>query len=341
MSNYDDPSEIDSVELKIQAASGTPNLTFFANGRHQIPIEIIAKAKKINEITGEEKILRISQSKWIEMLSLCFAESDEKLNKMGNQNWCFTSEKNEFSGEIATGAHQLVEASIIILYVYTYDVGAIQLSVSLDTANGKHFTTADNAIGAEQMSIPIASVNEIYYWIENLSINTSGKKDSKDQPRLYYGREEKFFKCFYKNYYFSLKNGLRIVKANVYNYGDVNSETQWISCYKNINYNSYMIASHPYGNTISTGLFGFDDTFTDYTYRLKQSDVIYNDKSNSICYTHLTFLTAEVWKGYHEILDKSPIMLEPHFEIYDEYGNYGSFYVDFSDDLTSIVVGNY
>lgn len=341
MCDFDDPSDIDSVELKIQSVSGTLNSTIYANGRHQIPVKIIAKAKKINEITGEEKVLCISNSKWIEMLGLCFAESDVTLNNMGNENWCFTSVKNEFAGDAVMRAQRNIGSAIIILYVYTYKTDLRRLAVNLNTINGKHFTTADNAVGAEQMSISVTSINEINYFKQDLTVNMS-LRHSDDRHRLWTGYNIKeTFKCLYNNYYIGLKNGLRIVKANTFNYDGSNSNKKWVSVFKNSPQNNeYQIVSHPFDNIEKSEYCGFDNTVYNYVYELDQK-VTYNDRKYLICYTLMTFLTHTIFVWNNSIGNVGTFDHHPWFELYDQYGNYGNFSINFTEDLKDIVIENY
>ncbi|SPP30985.1 hypothetical protein ARAF_0087 [Arsenophonus endosymbiont of Aleurodicus floccissimus] len=58
------------------------------------------------------------------------------------------------------------------MYVYSYDANKIKrISVNLDTNNGKHFTTADNPVGAEKMSVAIKTLRPIYYGTKNVDFN--------------------------------------------------------------------------------------------------------------------------------------------------------------------------
>jgi hypothetical protein len=163
---YDNPSDIEYMDtLKIQTVSGTLSPKIYANGKNQLPIEITVKASN-----KSHEPLNISKDTWINLLSLCFAESDKKLSRKGNSGWCFTDVENDYSKEIqgrSLQSNRVTKADdgtvIIIMYVYTNDVNTKRIAVSVDTDNGKHFTTADNASGAEKMVVSITSNPKINY----------------------------------------------------------------------------------------------------------------------------------------------------------------------------------
>ncbi|QLK87601.1 hypothetical protein E3U36_04565 [Arsenophonus endosymbiont of Aphis craccivora] len=166
ITQYDNPNDIDILStLKIQAVSGNLSPSIYANGRNQLPIEITAKA-----VNKDGNPLKFSNETWISILNLCFAESDKKLSSKGNSGWCFTEVENEYSVELQPGSHRSKRlttgedgTAIIILYVYTDGINTKRIAVSVDTDNGKHFTTADIPSGAEKMYLTIISHPKINY----------------------------------------------------------------------------------------------------------------------------------------------------------------------------------
>lgn len=172
----DTPDDITSVDLTIRAVSGNLSTVIYANGRNQLPVEIIAKAMKENP-DGSETILKFTTETWLHILNLRHAESDEKLSKQGNTGWCFTSSVNEYSREVPTG-NSATEAryrepgdKLIQLYVYTDDISTKRIAVSIDTDGGRHFTTADNASGAERCSVNVRAIQPVDYSnVQNLKI---------------------------------------------------------------------------------------------------------------------------------------------------------------------------
>lgn len=173
---YDSPDDITSVDLTIRAVSGNPNPVIYANGRNQLPVEIIAKAMKENP-DGSETILKFTAKTWLHILNLRHAESDEKLIRQGSAGWCFTASANDYSREVING-HSLTEPrymepgdELMALYIYTDDISTRRIAVSIDTDNGKHFTTADNASGAERCSVGVHAIQPINYSnVQNLKI---------------------------------------------------------------------------------------------------------------------------------------------------------------------------
>lgn len=124
---------------------------------------------------GNEVTLNFSNDEWVHILNLRHAESGEKLTRQGSSGWSFTSNENAYAREIAgsttadgssfTPAVRLsVSGSTLIkLYIYTDDVNTKRIAVSIDTDNGKHFTTADNATGAEKSSVTVRAVTPVNY----------------------------------------------------------------------------------------------------------------------------------------------------------------------------------
>lgn len=354
---YDNPNDIDSMDkLKIQTVSGSISPKIYANGRNQLPIEITAKA-----IDKDDRVLKFSHETWIHLLNLCFAESGEKLSRKGNSSWCFTEVKNDYSKEIQISypTNSLFNVTddgtvIIIMYVYTNNIDIKRIAVSVDTDNDKHFTTADNATGAEKMSIPVAAVNEIIYHKDSLIIipvHEIGKKKNNATIFTVSGvttsTRVKPFDCHYDNYYITVPFG--IMHANTYAYGSVEGEIKWICAYDSEHDNQHFIIAHPFNkkgtetfgftNTASWQHYGFGEpTLYDGKFDLTQN-VTFNEMQNHICFTQMAFNTGDGWEVPDgQGLDRRPFIFDTWFELYDIYGNYGKFSVGFTDDHKSVKI---
>lgn len=179
---YDDPNDISSVELIVQAASGNTSPIIYANGRNQLKLEIIATAKKKNNL-DDDVMMNFSDDTWMQILSLRHAESDKELNWNGSSGWCYTFTENEYSRELITSAHagKILDKvhtevlkdgrKLMAVYVYTDDVNVNRIAVSIDTSNGKHYTTADNANGDTRSSVKVSAIQAVsYHNGENISI---------------------------------------------------------------------------------------------------------------------------------------------------------------------------
>ncbi|WLI78420.1 hypothetical protein Q5705_07760 [Kosakonia sp. H02] len=177
--------DLTSVELTIQAASGSAAPHIYANGRNQLAIEIIAKAVKAVD-GGDEVILNIPTEEWLRCLSLCHAASDEKLTRDGNKGWCFSKTKNEYCREIPNNVISADETQpsqnprdtgsvSIQFFVYTDDINTNRIAVRLDLDDGRHFTTSDLANGAEKMSVPVTAVTPFKYDTQNALKMTAGE----------------------------------------------------------------------------------------------------------------------------------------------------------------------
>lgn len=166
---YDSPEDITSVDLTIQTVSGNTNPVIYANGRNQLPVEVIAKAMKLDPDTHQNIVLKFSQETWLHILNLRYASSDEKLPREGATGWSYTPTKNEYAREVITdgsltGVRYLESGDeLMIFYVYTDDTSVERIAVSIDTDGGKHFTTADSAAGAEQSSVSVKAAAPISY----------------------------------------------------------------------------------------------------------------------------------------------------------------------------------
>lgn len=368
--NYDSTAEITDVTLKIHAASHNSAPKLYANGRNQLPIEIIASA------TGAgQKKLRFPMQTWQKMLNLCFAVSDENLKKDGNNGWCFTDKDNEYSKEPVFSAQQesAHNASgenddgtvILLLYVYTYEQNTKRIAVNLDTDAGnpgnKHFTTADNSTGAEKMSVQVNSINPILYRQKDLNIvPVYGLGEAK--AKVHYditlhtpdssnsSSFDRNFSCHYDNYYINLGNNNKIIKANIHDYGDDSGSYKRMVAYDSNHNNQHMIVVHPFNCGTQQEEFGFDNTVNWFssglgysirgsgTFYLRQK-ITYGDKPDHLCLTQLAFHSGEAWelpdgKG----LDIAAFKHNAWFELYDEYGNYGKFSIKFSGDNSFIEI---
>lgn len=171
-------NQITSVELRIQAASGSNSPAIYANGLNRLDVEILAKAIMQDPDTGDDIVLNISEAEWLRHLTLTHAPTDDPLNKEGREGWCFSESSNEFTREIP-GSVTAEEAAIIqngrlnnalasgltsvSLYLYTYDVNAKRISVALDLDDGRHFTTSDLSEGSEKMSVTVNAITPINY----------------------------------------------------------------------------------------------------------------------------------------------------------------------------------
>lgn len=193
---YDSPEDITSVDLTIRAVSGNVNPAIYANGRNQLPVEIIAKAMKLDPTTHTNIVLKFSQETWIHILNLRHAESDEKLTWLGSAGWCYTNTKNEYSREIIT-ENNLTEPrymepgdELMTFYVHSDDISMKRIAVSIDTDGGKHFTTADRAAGAERCSVSVKAIAPISYSnAQNLKI-IEDDWETKVSPLTYKDQEK-------------------------------------------------------------------------------------------------------------------------------------------------------
>lgn len=150
--------------LTIQTISGNRFPKIYANGLNQLPIQISVKAAK-----KDGTIVRLTPEEWIDALSLCFTENDEKLKKdETNAGWCSTIHKNDYSVEIQGTSNNEIKPSAddgtftLVMYIYTNIVESRRISVCVDI-NAKHFTTADPPKGAETMAITVQAIQAIDY----------------------------------------------------------------------------------------------------------------------------------------------------------------------------------
>lgn len=355
----DDPEDITSVDLEIKAVSGNTAPVIYANGRNQLPVEIIAKAMKENT-DGSEVILNFSHETWLHILNLRHAESDMLLARHGSTGWCFTDTENDYSREVSeeNNAGRISPCSVeylnngdtlITLYVYTDEISKKRIAVSIDTDGGKHFTTADNASGAERSSVTVQAIQPITYLKEDL-IQDLVTDLGKTRVSMQYCGDgncwSQDIEAHYDNFYFSVK--YRIQNYTIHNYGgDGNTDAGYpnrISQYWTYSNDQHMLVANPSYLPAGEDTCGFvgvaswTDTLTidnkvDYSLFLKFR---YNDRPDTVCWTHFAFAASDVWPlpdgvglnvkdtNLHEYT------LEPWFEFYDLYGNYGAFNIRYN-----------
>ncbi|WP_262348331.1 hypothetical protein [Raoultella terrigena] len=366
----DDPDDITSVDLTIKAVSGNTAPVIYANGRNQLPVEISAKAMKENT-DGSESVLIFSHATWIHILNLCYARSDEKLAWQGSSGWCFTDAENDYSREVTAENNEagpvLASAirytgtgeTLITLYVYTDDISTERVAVSIDTEGGKHFTTADNASGAERSSVTVQAVQPITYLKSDL-IQDVVSDLGKTQVSLHYSCDDVSWSekidAHYDNLYFSVKNKIQTYTVN--NYGQDGKSDYRIPLRAAIywradNHDQHMLIANPddipvgtatlgfYGKATwheitaagdSTGIYDFFQTFE------------FNDRPDTICWTHFSFAASQHWilpDGTDLHVNDTDLYnfdANPWFEFYDLYGNYGAFNIRYNDTTHEIEV---
>lgn len=350
---YDNPNDIDSLStLKINAVSGNLLPSIYANGRNQLPIQITVKA-----VNKDGNPLKFSNETWISILNLCFAESDKKLSRKGNSGWCFTEVENEYSKEIQSGSHRSKRflsgedgTAIIILYVYTDDINTKRIAVSVDTDNGKHFTTADIPSGTEKMSVTVGAIQKIIYRKDMLTITPIYELEKGVNKVIYSDGDKREFDCHYDNYYITIP--LPIINIFTYNYGGgVRDEygkiyPKWVCAYDNQSNHQHMIVAHPGDSKKRTETFGFEGRATflgsdsgaifDLTKK-----VTFNEHDNAACFTQIAFRTGgNAWRlnNGQNLSNFVPYGFDTWFELFDIYGNYGKFNVQFTDDKQYIKI---
>lgn len=354
---YDDPDHITYMDsLKIEAVSKHISPKIYANGRNQLPIEITAKAVK--KVDGSDDVpLNFSRETWIHILNLRHAQSDAKLSWQHRSGWCFTDKINDYSKEIEVNSFSNTLFSVrddgtvhIIMYVYTDDIDTKRIAVSVDTDNGKHFTTSDkspSSPGPEEMSVTVTALKEIIYRKDSLIITPiyqigKGKNDvTYTETNMTSYTSTEYFDCHYDNYYITIP--FAIMNAQTYGYGSVEGEDKWICFYGSEHDHQHMIVAHPY-NKKGTETFGFHNhahwfvpgfkfgSDWDATFNLTKN-VTFNEKEDMICFTQIAFVTGSQWRlPDNQGLDKKSFSFDTWFELYDIYGNYGAFSVGFTDD---------
>lgn len=362
---YDSPEDITSVDLTIRAVSGNIAPAIYANGRNQLPLEIIVKASKENA-DHTESVLQFSKNIWIHLLNLRHAESDTQLTRQGTTGWCFSATENDYSRELiareysAEPCHRQPGDTLITLYVYTDEISIMRIAASIDTDGGKHFSTADNSTVVERSSVAVRAFQPVSYLKEDI-IQDRVTNQGKTQAVMHYSGDNatwsKNFDAHYDNIYFSIKN--KICHYGVYNYGadgqqDMNYPAK-IAQYWVLNNDQHMLIANSSdlpegeGNNGFYGRASWPETLSAHLSKAVYDlflDYKYNDRPNTVCWTHLSFSASDEW-----ILPKDMALhvndtelhqynLNPWFDFYDLYGNYASFTIHYNPDSHEIEVDN-
>lgn len=339
---YDDPKDINDVfTLKIQTASLNQSPRIYGNLRNQLKIAVLVKA-----VNNQSHTLHFADTTWKQMISLIFAENETKLNRDGNNGWCFTDVPNDFDREIlfVRPSYELDVTNdgdkLLIFYVYTDQIEIRRIAVSLDNGYGKYFSTADDY--DKQMSVTVSSYRPITYRRKDLTIEATcelGKSRAVahcEEAGYPHTRE---YDCHYDNYYITVQNGIK--KANISGYG--------VQSYQIVDFNQHMIAAHPFGDN-GTQKFGFKNSFDqqelfppDFHHFICRFDlfqsVIHSECNDAIIFTQMFFATKDVFTLHGDY--KADIYSFDHdlwFELYDIYGNYGQFTVSFTEDKKYIEI---
>lgn len=331
---YDNPNDIESVELKIQTVSGSSSPVIYANGRNQLPIEIIATAWKKND-DGDDIILNFSDAIWENILNLCHAESDEKLNWQGDSGWCFTATENDFSREVqlvatkdwlsserttlSAGSHQT------IMYVYTYNNEPRRIAVSIDTENGKHFTTADASSGAEKMSVRVGTLFSLDYTAAD--IRTSS--DNLGKGEAVYSRNNNIYLTTHQqNFYFSLASDCNYIhKYEYYDYAEDDNQNQLSKYWSFWEFSGGLYVGYAWPQNLSSphsvNIYDpQDDTFSESISISRQKNVVFTvleyTANNTVDYISDVFKQSGNSSSFKTTL-----------KIYDQYGESGNFKINY------------
>lgn len=360
--SYDNPNDIESVELIIQAASGISSPVIYANGRNQLAVQIIAKATRKND-DDEDVVLNFAHGTWAHILNLRHAESDQKLTWKGSSGWCFTDKENDYTREVTVSA--LEEQPIIpladvaesgstlfLMYVHTDEISTKRIAVSIDTDNGKHFTTADNASGAEKSSVAVRAIQPFIYSKNDITIDIVKKKGESTAKLEYSSFFDKIvteeFDCYYDNIYIS-SNKAQFKNCDVHSYGGGGEYPLRVAQNWAVNNDQHMLIANPPAYPKGEATLGYHGT-TSYSltsspldYHLFQN-FVYNDRPNSICWTHFFFATSKKWYVMPtKTLDVnggnfSWINFDSWFDFYDVYGNYGQFNIKYDSSSKEIEI---
>lgn len=365
--NPKDITQVTTLKIRPAYACSLGKCVIYSNGRHQIPIEIEVKVTDKNN-----RVLKFDHDTWLRLLSLQYAISDTRLTWKGNTGLCYTDKVNDYSTEVhynMTG-RQADGSFIMIMYVYSTSIGTDRIAVRIDTegADGIHVTTADTGSGDLRMSVSIDAIHYIVYREGDLNIEKATKQ-GKTQNTLIktisypggecngWGRkEETKFDCHYDKYYVDVPFGIK--NASITAYGSVDGDKRWICAYNSENNNQHMIVAHPFrsqNGVEGSDTFGFHNSacvtkyegepfFWEYKihcdFDLTQT-VTYNEYPGKICFTQMAFKTGDVWiLDDNQQLDKRPFDFKTYFELFDIYGNYGKFSVEFTEDHAFIKFSN-
>lgn len=349
--------DIDGVNtLRIEAASGKSESHIYANGRNQLEVNIFVEA-----VDENKTVLHLTDRDWINLLAIRFAEDDTELDYdcPKDSGWCYSQYKNNYAIEIPRELHSTIsatasgtpnnatESKIITMYVYTNQNETRRLAVSLDDQNGKYFTTADNAIGADKSSIRVVAHNPIIYTRDNLTIEvTTGNGRTKNNVT---GCRNGEYDVDYDSYYISapgIPDGIRNADFEGFDGGNSSeSVSKWISCYYSFGNVQHMVVVHPFvanNEAANNDEFGIKNTGDcqgcQCDYDLTQR-VDYNQRPNQISLTKMTFHTKDKWYfDDGKSMKTKDFAFDTSLYVYDMYGNYGNFSVDLSENKTKIEI---
>jgi hypothetical protein len=333
---YDNPNDIESVELTIQTVSGHSSTVIYANGRNQLPVEIIAKATKKND-DDDDVVLNFSDEIWIHILNLRLAESDEKLNWHGNSGWCFTATENDFSREVQTGAVEGVSPSKhavlsdgskqIIMYVYTKNNESKRIAVSIDTDNGKHFTTADASSGAEKMSVSVSTLFSRDYTTSDITTSS----DDLGKGKAVYSKDSYIYLTTHqKNFYFSLTGNYNyIYKYEYSSYAGNDNQNQLSKYWSFWEFSRGLYVGYAWPQNMnsphSVNLYDpKNDTF---------SESISVSRQNTAVFTVLEYTANETVDYISDVFKQSgnSSTWGTTLKIYDQFGESGHFKIGYGD----------
>lgn len=341
---YDDPNDIDSVSLTIQTQSGTATPVIIANGRNQLPIEIIAKAMK-HDKSGRETVLRFSDETWTRIVNLRYAETDELLLRNGSNDWCFTNIANDFSREVVANEWAICEpdrpkndagvalpqnndgSKTMLIYVYTSVSEGRRVAVSIDTDNGKHFTTADDASGAEKMSVPVTALASRPYQASD--IERSSNEIGKGQAT--YSRDQYVYLTTRQtNIYFSPKTKSRKITSFAFEqYAEHDNDHQLSAHWFFYSFEQalYVGWAWPFGEQSSRCITIFDksnDTF---------SQTIDAGRDGCVAVTVMEFTANDTVDYVSDVFNPGESFYDfgCKVNIFDQYGEEGRFKVKYGD----------
>lgn len=331
---YDDPNDIDSVELTIQSGSGHNSPVIYANGRNQLPVEVIAKAFKKND-DGDDVVLNFSDETWNHILNLRHAESDEKLNWHGNSGWCFTTTENDFSREVQTGEVQdwlpsertaLSDGSKqIIMYVYTFNNESRRIAVSIDTDNGKHFTTADASSGAEKMSVSVSTLFSRDYTTADITTSS----DDLGKGEAVYSKDSYVYLTSHQtNFYFSLKSNYNYIFKYVYSsYAGSDNENQLSMYWSFWEFAGGLHVGYAWPQNLSSphGVNLYDPQ--NYTF----SEAISVSRQNTVVFTVLEYTANRTVEYIRDVFKQSgnSSTWGTTLKVFDQFGESGHFKINY------------
>lgn len=358
----DSPEDITSVDLTIRAVSGNISPVIYANGRNQLPVEIIAKAMKLDPVTRNNRVLKFSQETWLHILNLRYAESDEKLTWQGSKAWCYTHTKNDYtrevinSGSITEPRYMEPGDELVTLYVYTDDSNIKRIAVSIDTDGGKHFTTADNASGAEKCSVPVRAISPQIYRTSDLLQDTVTNLGVTQVLCHYSSEDTKWSKkidAHYDNYYFSVSRKIMNYTISHDAKADDRFPQRCAIYWRDDNHDQHILIENPSDTQSERVTLGFNGKAQwQEALSISRSTGIYdlfqtsqfNERPTTVCWTHLVFSASQSWiipdgtELHVNDTDLYNFDTKPWFEFYDLYGNYGAFNIRYNSAVKKLEV---